>query len=724
MQVDLFRYSLRRFNVISNSYQYYFVDANGVVQSSFTPTALQYAPQGWEDQSLKWERGTKYYGVFTNYTNPLRFVKDGRKIIKTLYYNNGVNQVLELLIEKHSNLVASWGYQTYYVGDIDFSRFKDAKDFTQVEIMEQGFMAKLKANEDTMYETPIAGGVWVKLDGYPLGGVAEWASATNGECLALASRYYPILSNYFNDGYNVNFYTTTQMVEYSNTNELYLIENISDSTQSIDFVYDYNVDVYNGTTGFSGPLHFHIVASLVPNVFGPITDTSLYVSPTAMATGTSQLFTGTLTWSMNIPAGYRVTIRYFGTATPTPTPLYPSVAWKATETNGGSKLSANWLSKVPETYVQCLTQQQVGEALTQKIDANSDFVSPPATATESYLLTSGDALRNLNNAVIKTSLDDFFKASNCMHNIGLWYDKTNSELHFDYKDDVFDTSTASFDIGEVASLQVEPYIPEMYAVTKFGYKRYDYDTINGKEEFNIDYTWNTPLVRMQGSRDLISPYRADMYGIELVRANLAEKTNADSDNDNDVFWIHADLSAVAGTIPAGYQGAGQNYYELYRDNSLTITGLISPADAYNIDFSPKRRMFQHGNHIVSSLTPYTSSVLTYVNSSKTQNGGVYLITDDGSTIIDEQENETIGNLSTTPYFVPYLFTIEVKIPVTLQEIFDTGMQRFAPVQFSYKGNTYEGFIIEASDSPTYRPKQTFKLLAKAGTNLTNLINGL
>jgi hypothetical protein len=52
------------------------------------------------------------------------------------------------------------------------------------------------------------------------------------------------------------------------------------------------------------------------------------------------------------------------------------------------------------------------------------------------------------------------------------------------------------------------------------------------------------------------------------------------------------------------------------------------------------------------------------------------------------------------------------------------MQRFAPVQFSYKGNTYEGFIIEASDSPTYRPKQTFKLLAKAGTNLTNLINGL
>lgn len=722
MQVDLFRYSLRRFNVISNSYQYYYVDNAGVVQTTFTPTALQYAPQGWEDQSLKWERGTKYYGVFTNYTNPLRFVKDGRKIIKTLYYNNGVNQVLELLIEKHSNLVASWGYNTYYVGDIDFSRFKDAKDFTQVEIMEQGFMAKLKANEDTMYETPITGGTWVKLDGYPLGGVAEWSTGADTPADSnVSGQFFPVLANYLVEGYNPYLFANTQSLFSPVNNYITLLKNTSDSTSvTVNFVYDYYINAFISNTSSSGG--YFGIDVLLYDQNGVGVPVHLFTSTTFQAIGTSQTYIGNLTWQTTIPSGYWVAIRYRMWVTPHSSWLNGD--WNASDVVTGSKLVATWANVVPETYVQCLTQQQVGEALTQKIDANSDFVSPPATATNDYLLTSGDALRNLNSAVIKTSLDDFFKASNCMHNIGLWYDKANTELHFDYKDDVFDTSTASFDIGEVASLQVEPYIPEMYAVTKFGYKRYDYDTINGKEEFNIDYTWNTPLVRMQGSRDLISPYRADMYGIELVRANLAEKTNADSDNDNDIFWIHADLSAVAGTIPAGYQGAGQNYYELYRDTGLTITGLISPADAYNIDFSPKRRMFQHGNHIVSSLTPYTSSVLTYVNSSKTQNGGVYLITDDGSTIIDEQENETIGNLSSTPYFVPYLFTIEVKIPVTLQSIFDTGMQRFAPVEFTYKGNTYEGFIIEASDSPTYRPKQTFKLLAKAGTNLTNLINGL
>jgi hypothetical protein len=76
-----------------------------------------------------------------------------------------------------------------------------------------------------------------------------------------------------------------------------------------------------------------------------------------------------------------------------------------------------------------------------------------------------------------------------------------------------------------------------------------------------------------------------MYGIELQRANLTNKTEADKDQDNDIFWIHVNKSAT-GTIPAGLPGAGQTYYELYRDNTLTITGLFSPSTAFNIDLSP------------------------------------------------------------------------------------------------------------------------------------------
>ena len=724
MQTDLFRYALREYNTFATAYEYYYIDNAGVLQTSFTPTFLQYAPQGWEDQSLKYERGNTYYGVFTNYTNPLRFVKDGRKILKDLYYNNGINQNLELLIEKHTNLVSSWGYQTYFVGDIDFSRFKDMKDFTQVEIMEQGFMAKLKANEDTNFEIPIEtnlDAVWVKLDGYPLQGTSEWASAKDSECLGLYSRYYPILAQYFLDGYNKNLYLNTQMVLYTNTpgNELYLLENIEDD-QSVDFVYEYSVDVYNGTTGFSGPLYFGITVSLIaPN--GSQTETNLYIHPTTQATGTSVLYTGTLTWNMNVLSGYRVNIRYYGWATPGST-FYPTVAWKATEAVKGSKLTATWLTKVPETYVPCLTPTKVLENIATNIDptANVNLQDVPAQ----YHLTSGDALRNLNGSLLKTNFTDFFRACNAMSNLAFYFDKSNNEANFCGKDVVFNEVVPPYNIGEVASVQVEPYISEMYATTKFGYKRYDYDTINGKEEFNIDYTWKTPLTRVQNTRDLISPYRADMYGIELIRANLSGKKNADSDNDNDVFWLDVDISTVAGTIPAGYQGAGEDYYDLFRDTGLTITGLIAPNDAYNINFSPKRRMFAHGNHIVSSLTPYTAANLTYTNSSKTQDNNVHLETDDGTTIINEQQNEQIGNLGTQPYFMPYMFTIEVKIPVNLQSIFDNGAQRFGTVEFTYKGTTYEGYIIEATDSPTYRPKQTFKLLAKAGTNLTDLINGL
>ena len=730
MQNDLFKYALRRINPLTSNYDYYYVDTNGVVQSTTTKTYLNYSPEGWEDQSLKWERGTTYYGVFTNYTNPLRFVKDGRKILKTLFYTNGINLQLELLIDKHSNQVATWGYNQYYVGDIDFSRFKDEKDFTQVEIMEQGFMSKLKANEDTKYEIGLGTGVWVKMDGYPLKGQAEWQTGVDVEAspsTTLGNTEFPVLAFIQpNQGYNPFLNFVTQSVFDGIDNKVALMKNTSQNNLSItiNYTYDYYVNLFIDSSAPANG-YFGIQAGIFDSSGAVINTINLYTSPTVQNTGTSQTYLGSLSGAFVLPAGCMFSIGYVCWITPTTTKMLAN-AYQTKDVITGSKLTTKWSLKVPTTYIQVLPALDLGTLLTQKIDANSNFNSDVASANNGYMLTSGDALRNLNGAVIKTSMGDYFKAMNCMFNSALWYDKSSDTLHIDSKGVVFDNTTTAVNIGEVASLQIEPYIPEQFSVVKFGYKPYEYDTINGKEEFNQDATWNTPLVRVQGSKDFISPYRADRYGIELVRANLANKTNADSDNDNDLFWINVDLaSGVQGTIPAGYQGAGQDYYQLYRNPSMSyVQGVEYGLDCYNTEFSPKRRMYAFGKYLRSCFDMYASSNLTFANQSKTQDGNISVITDEGFNVYDEKLNEQISDLAPSGYFLPYLITIEVKIPVNLQEIFDASGASFGLVEFTYKGNTYEGYIIEATDSPTYRPKQTFKLLANFGTNLTNLINGL
>jgi len=390
-------------------------------------------------------------------------------------------------------------------------------------------------------------------------------------------------------------------------------------------------------------------------------------------------------------------------------------------------IKIDWLNRVPTTYIPILPPATIGDALVANIDSGSTFASAPLVDFDSYFLTSGDALRNLSGSILKTNWNEFYNAMNCMFNTAFYYDKSASSAEVTYKYYVFDTAASTMDLGEVNNLEVKPLTEEMFAKLKIGYKPYSYDEVNGKEEFNTQYEFQAPLTRVTSEKDLTSPYRADMYGIELQRANLTNKTEADKDQDNDIFWIHVDKTAT-GTIPAGLPGAGQTYYELYRDNTLTITGLISPSTAFNIDLSPKRRMFAHGYWIRSVMYPLLLPSISYSTSEKTIAGAGGLITDDGVTIIEEKANEQISTLPGTgetpnrnTIFYPLIFTFETMIPANINDLMTNPYCEFT---FTYKGTTYYGWLLEVSDEPSFTPKQTYKLIASPSNTLSNLINGL
>lgn len=747
MQVKLFKFYIRYYDTGISAYRYLYITSAGAVSTTTTKTELPQAPKGWEELELKWERGFTLHGVFTNYTSPLNFVLDGAKILRYYYYNAGIEANLELFIEKHTNIVSTWGYAPYYIGDIDFSQFKDAKDFVTISIMDSGFIKNLKAKEESTLEIPVDGNadaIYIMMDGIDLeanvdltsidqprfpNGAMDSVSDSNGG-LGILRVVLPTLLRYGaiigygngdiyvkgNDYLGINKYPAVS----NNTGTFdvtvlpyYVLHNTSQTlTYQIDVVGQLYMSSVNNSGGAGDIITPQVRAWVV--LAGAVTSTPL------LATGTA------INPSFGVHQAQKIEINSTVTVAPNEF-LYIYV--EHTHTNlpimdslmhfYKCDLSIQWLNKVPTSYIPVLPMTTVGDALVANIDSTYTLNSQPMVDKEDdYFLTSGDAIRGLADSQLKTTFSDFYKAMDNMFMTAFYYDKSTLDCYIDYRANCYDSGTLTMSLGEVAKMNVAPLTQEMFSKLRIGYKPYSYDEINGKEEFNTEYEFQSPITRVTTEKNLVSSYRADMYGIELTRTNLDDKVLADSDMDNDIFWIHVDKS-IRGTIPAGYPNAGATYYGLYRDPSIITQGLISPSTAFNIEFSPKRRMNVHGAWLKATTHPSNYLDLKFNTSSKTTNTGVGLGTDDAGLIIIEKQDETINSLDGTIMLFPIVFTIEVKTPINILDLLTNVPHGY--IEFEWLGNPYSGYILEVSDMPTYTPKQTFKLIAQAGIDLTPLI---
>lgn len=157
--------------------------------------------------------------------------------------------------------------------------------------------------------------------------------------------------------------------------------------------------------------------------------------------------------------------------------------------------------------------------------------------------------------------------------------------------------------------------------------------------------------------------------------------------------------------------------KLYRfpNQENVVSGVPFPEKAFNVRLSPKRCLFRHGAWIRGILQPYDSKVLNYQTTTKNT-----IVTNFNGEIVDEKENVLIGKLDKN-IFLPFYVQFETVVPETLfQLIADNGLTGYFP--FTYKGNVFKGFVMDASQKPGDDESQTFTLLLTADNNLNKLIN--
>lgn len=727
------------------------------------PAHLEYSPDGWKDSLVKYGRNFKYLGVFRDFTAPMNFKKDGAKILKDAMWKLGMEAIVYLAISKLNRTVYPPKYEPWYVGELDFSKFNQKKSNIVLNVMEGGMSKYLKAFESTTYEIPVDADPQAKIvvmDGMPFTNTITYSIFNNTEAILANQRQLVAMGTIAEEG-------STQGV-------LNQDQSIGDSPDTNGFMTDESKYITVAITG-----HIDI------NVLNPDHNIKIWIRKTntvstdyvdysvADETPPTGAKTYEFDFSIDLEPNDFLAFQYNSVG---------SVGSQIFKITGG-ELIVKYDVTFQQTFVKGLTPERVLQKLVEKMTegrytASSNYLA----GMDDLLITSGSAIRNhegqtheVGGSVIKTSLEDFFQSLN-IRGIGLGIENDvliiENKKYF-FKDDVV------MELGEVSELEVVVADDLVFNTIKVGYPNQDYDAVNGKDEPNVTQNYTTPHTRIVKELDLVSPFRSDPTGIELLRINLDGKNTTDNSSDNDTFFLNVKkggtyvyysgnvsynengantitipqeflgnsgsitingtlnsgaftvtnisylmvgftIITVAETLADGTENAVINatsdtLYMLNRPAFTSLTGLLHPDKMFNVLLSPKTNLINNEDWIHSVLDFQDQSFVKFQSSDKNSDMSYTL---NGKTVTEKTDIQ-IGSMP-KKLFRPYYFNF--KVPTDFNFLKTIAASPYSKLGFTYNGEKYYGYLVDGGSLPATRDVQQIKLLCAPETNLSQLID--
>ena len=731
---------------------------SGVFQSDgITPAYLKNSPTGWSETLVKYGRNVKYLSLFREFSIPLSFVEDSAKIIRWAQWNYGIEGVFYIAISKLDRTTFPDKYDQWYTGELDFSKFKQTFTGVDISIMEGGLSKLLKANEGTTYEVDIHNDpdkFSLYLDGLPFKNNVEWT--VFGDQDIFGSDTYLgcgiISQEGTTQGVAVQDGTSNFLQTYPN--ELQIVS-IVNKALPLTFTVNLKVNVKQNAFLTIWLQHRKKAGGIVN-----------YNILSAAHTAGEQL---------NI-------VQSFTIAMDDGDKIYPilKTPFLSTGTNwysvSGGSIKLDYQVTFTETLCECISWNTLAIRLTEKITKGkygfkSNYLE---SLNSSQAITSGQAIRQYqSDAVIKTSISDFFKA--CQR-WGLGLGIENETLIIEPHKYFFQNNTC-IELGEVKNMEISIAEDLISNSIKVGYQNQTYDSVNGKDEINVTQQYTTPLTRVVREMDLICPYRADMYGIELTRLKLFQKDTTDNKADNDTFIInvekgtnynyykgHFETSINTGSyyiiiptdvfqLPIGkivnfggnsYTVVNTSYlvvgyttiqvsepvinttfntsivindsevYHLYRPTYNSITGLLFPNQAFNIELSPKHSLLNNGNFLHSILDYQDAGKIAFQSGEKNSN----LVRTLFGVVTSEKADITIYDLP-AKLFLPYYAHFKTQVNIDLPKIMRA--TPYQKVSFLWNGIKIIGYLWDGGIAPATDDAQEWKLLLAPENNMNKLI---
>lgn len=207
--------------------------------------------------------------------------------------------------------------------------------------------------------------------------------------------------------------------------------------------------------------------------------------------------------------------------------------------------------------------------LVGKIDLNDNI--------KNTAILSAESIRGLDTAKLYTSFSDFCKWMEAV--FGYVYEIENGIIVFKHRNSLFSSEIVADLTGHIDDILINLDSSNIYSSVRVGYNKQDYDSINGRDEFHFTNEYTTQIALTENKLELISPYRADCYGIEFLCQKRSEKTK-DDESDNDVFFVDTNEE--------------ENFYIL---NRLPTSGVLSPDTIFNQSYRPSNIVMENKKYI-------------------------------------------------------------------------------------------------------------------------------
>lgn len=294
---------------------------------------------------------------------------------------------------------------------------------------------------------------------------------------------------------------------------------------------------------------------------------------------------------------------------------------------------------------------------------------------DNCMILAAESARKIPGAKIYTS---FTKFANWMSYVfGYAYDISGNTITFRHRSKYFSNNVVKR-IGDLSGYEMKVNSALVYSRLRIGFDKQDYDTANGKDEFRFANEYTTGVNMTDNSLEMISPYRADAYGIEFLADKIGEDTT-DDESDTDLFMVGVKLNS-----------SGTKYI---LDRDYIIGGVLSPSTMFNAMYSPSSMVVANEGYIGSSV-----GKLTFASSEGNSDVGI-----DGM-----GENRDIVLLKNLFTVAEVEFeTSDVELPEDL-----TGI-----VEFEHQGKVIQGYYQQADYNFTKSQSSKVALIVKKSNSI-------
>lgn len=660
-----------------------------IVEHEGNEYALKHAPEEWDETSIRWKRSTKYYGISRDFTLPLKFVEDGAKFLRSVYYSEYTEAKASLKIYSHVDLTV--GYKIIYEGTFDFSTFIDYDDYVEINIADNSIEAKIKANEAKEYEFNINSKAQHKIS-MPeipkIDRVSGNVSSADWTAKYLAPAFiFSTIDDTETDLFKINESEEGSTTNWDNivnpSNNLHVIEAFEDA--------ELNVKLSISIAGIIERNYANISFAVYDDDHDDNEDENgAIIIKDIFANGLFEY-----EFNLNIEAGKR----YFFIFRTLPY----STTWKddLPVINGeSSTIEISYSNPTKQLTFKGFRADEVFNMLMEKMTGiNPEYENE---ALGQIKISSGDGIRNIEDAKLKTSFADFFKSIHSVtgYCMGLEHDLPVL-APYEY---FFNKDLQIFQLGDVVDMEIKPATDFLYGNIKVGYKNQSYEEELGRDEYNTQQEYSTNLIRSSKTLDLVSVYRADHLGIRKIRIDLqsANDEHEDREADNDIFMVFTERTPFDNNI----------YKAITAEDFESVEGIEGRKDAINLHISPKRNLHNHSSFIKGCLMG-TNALLF-----ETAKKDVDVVTTDQNGKVVERRNVYMSELHNalfTPIIAKFL------APINFSKINDLENKNNGYISFRYRGKMLKGFLIETSANISRTNTVEFTVLLTPNINLNNLI---